>query len=256
MRRRRGLLLLLLEGALSLLAWMGISAATAWWTLMLAVLYLLHPLLDPRGRIGHWVAAGWGRGLIRMAPGCRIEISGWENIPPGRPVIFMANHQSYVDVPTLFFLPGPFKWMADEGLFRIPIFGWALCLGGHVSVRRGDPRAGLRSMEQAKGWLARKVYIFVFPEGTRSHAAVFGRFQTGGFRLAGATGTPIVPVVLVGTRQHLPRGSWIFRWGMRLKIRILPAVGPPPDAKAIHPLAQQVRAEMAKVYREQLKALR
>ena len=232
---------------LSAAAWVGIFIVTVWWTVLIALVFLLHPLLDPDRRFCHRLAGGWGRNLIRLAPGSRVELQGEERIPRDRPAIFLANHQSYVDVPLLFRVPAQFKWMADEGLFQVPVFGWAMRMAGYISVRRGDARNGFRSLERAKGWLARGISIFVFPEGTRSHTGMLGRFQTGAFRLAVSTRTPIVPVVVVGTRQLLPRDSWVFRWGVRLKIRILASVRP-EDFASPRELARHVRKMMRDEY--------
>lgn len=237
----------LLQAAVSIFAWIGISVMTLWWTLLIFAVFLVHPLMDRDRRICHRLAGFWGRTLVRLASLRPVEISGQENIPAGRPLILVANHQSYVDVPLLFHVPGQFKWMADEGLFRIPVFGWAMWMAGYVSVRRGDPRQGLRALEQAREWLNRKISIFIFPEGTRSHTGVLGRFQTGAFRLAFTTRTPMVPVVVVGTRQLLPRGRWTFRWGVRLKIRVLAPVRP-EDFASPRELARHLRKKMRDEY--------
>ena len=239
-----------------MIAWIGISLWTPFWTLVMAFVYLVHALIDPERRIIHRLASWWGRGLMALTPGCRIQLSGIEHIPPLRPVIFMANHQSYADVPALFYLPGQFKWMADEGLFHIPVFGWALRMAGYIPVRRGDARQGMQSLERARQLLAGGLSIFIFPEGTRSHSGAFGRFQTGGFRLAVATGTPILPVVIIGTRQLLPRRSWIFRWGIRVQIQLLPPIFPSRDQKSTRSLAEHVRAQMKKAYLRGLKVAR
>ena len=240
------------QSAASIAAWAGILISTAFWTILIFFAYVPHEFLDPQRRLAHRLASLWGRTLIRMAPGSRVEVIGWKNVPQGRPVIFMANHQSYVDVPFLFFLRTQFKWMADEGLFKIPVFGWAMRMAGYIPVRRGDPRRGMESLAQAKAYLQEGISIFIFPEGTRSHTGVFGRFQTGGFRLAMSMGMPIVPVVVSGTRQLLPRGSWAFRWGIRLKVRILPPVPIPRDSRYSHELIQRVRPEMKKAFQEAL----
>ena len=182
--------------------------------------------------------------LVGMAPGCRVRITGLEHLPAGQPVIFMANHQSYVDVPALFAMPGQFRWMADADLFRIPVFGWAMRMAGYVPVNRGSARDGTRSLETAKRWLSRGVSIFIFPEGTRSRTGVFGRFQMGGFRLAAESGVPVVPVVVTGTRRLLPRGSWVFRWGIPVEIRLLPPVLFPPDLGDARVQARALRRRM------------
>ena len=246
----------ILQQCVSVFAWAGIALATLLWTVVMALYYPLALLID-RDRKGlHRLASFWGRCLILLAPGCRVEVIGAERLPKNKPVIFACNHQSYVDIPTLFFLPGQFKWMADAGLFQIPVFGQALSMAGYLSVKRGDPKAGVTALQRAKQVLSRGISIFIFPEGTRSTTGVLGRFQSGGFRVALACQTPVVPVLLVGTRQLLPRGSWYFRWGIRLQVRILDPVQPPADAKGMRTFVHQVRGRMRTEYLRSLKQYR
>lgn len=247
----------ILDAVLSVIAWTVISLFTVGYTALIAGVYLFRRWLDPQLKLAHSLAGFWGRSLLSLTPGCEVTVFGRENIPLDRPVIFMANHQSYVDVPALYFLKWQFKWMADVDLFRIPFFGWAMRMAGYVPVRRGSPQSGLRSLERAKRWLAGGISIFVFPEGTRSHTGQFGRFQTGGLRLAVSTGAEIVPVVLVGTRQLLPRGSWIFQVGIRPQIHVLPPVKlPSSDLRQVRRLVKEIRRQMESVYRQHLEDFR
>ncbi len=242
----------LLEAVLSVFCWIAICALTVFWTLPMFLVYLVHCWIDPDRKINHRFAGFWGRSLVAM-PGGRIRIFGRENLPKDRPVILMANHLSYSDVPVLFNLRYPFKWMADAPLFRIPFFGWAMWMAGYIPIQRGNPKAGLRSLESAKATLAKGISVFLFPEGTRSRTGELGRFQTGGFRLAAATGTPIVPVVLVGPRELLPRSTWVFRINSRVQIHILPPVASASGSmREVHQFAEQVRWEMAQVYEANL----
>lgn len=242
--------------AVAIAAWIGISLSTFFWTLLIAIVFAGHRLWDPQLKLAHQLAAVWGRGLVSLAPGSRVTLTGREHLPAGRPVIFMANHQSYVDVPALFFVPAQFKWMADVDLFRIPVFGWAMAMAGYIPVRRGDGREAVRSLHKAERLLKQGISVFIFPEGTRSHTGVLGRFQTGGFRLAAESGARIIPVVVSGTRQLLPRGDWVFRWGARVWIDLLPAMDPPANRREIRSKMADLRARMREACRCRLKDLR
>lgn len=256
MRRRASGPIPAVLAAVSVAAWVGISLSTVFWTAIIAVVWALHPWIDPELRRAHRLCSCWGRTLVRMAPASGVRLLGLERIPAGRPVIFMANHQSYVDVPALFFMPGQFKWMADEGLFRIPVFGWAMRMAGYVPVSRGDARAGVQALERAKQWLQRGISVFIFPEGTRSRTGVFGRFQMGGVRLAAESGVPVVPVVVTGTRQLLPRGSWIFRWGIPIEIRILPPMEFPSDLHSARAQGRVLRERMWAAFGHRVREIR
>lgn len=245
-----------LRSAVAVIAWIGIAVSTLFWTLVIGAVYLIHRVFDPQLRLAHRLASWWGRGLILMAPGTKVKVHGRRNIPHNRPVIFMANHQSFVDIPALFFLPGQFKWMADEGLFGIPVFGWAMKMAGYVAVQRGNAKEGVKALRRAKKLLEQGISIFIFPEGTRSHSGMLGRFQSGGFRLAEETKAPIVPVMVSGTRQLLPRGEWAFRIGVRIWIDVLPPVPASGHRGEIRPSMEKVRRLMYAAQKKRLKDLR
>ncbi len=242
-----------LRVAVAIAAWFGIVLSTIFWTLLIAVVYAGRSLWDPQLKLAHRLASIWGRSLVTIAPGTRVRMTGREKIPTHRPVIFMANHQSYVDVPALFFVPAQFKWVADVDLFRIPVFGWAMAMAGYIPVRRGDGRDGVRALQKAERLIKQGISVFIFPEGTRSHTGVLGRFQSGGFRLAAKTGAPIIPVVVSGTRQLLPREDWVFRWGARVWIDVLPMVAPPARGREVHIWMDKVRGLMREAYGRRIK---
>ena len=248
--------LFLFEAFLSVFAWTGVALATLFFTALIAAVYSVHRWWDPHLQFAHRLACLWGRLLVAMTPSARVQRVGLPQLPQKGPIILMANHQSYTDVPVLFSLCRPFKWMADEDLFKIPFFGWSMRLCGYIPVRRGDLHEAKHTLEKAKEWLSKGISVFIFPEGTRSHTGAFGRFRTGGFQLAADTQTPIVPVVVVGTRQLLPRGSWVFRLGARPQIHILPAISVPGSSlRQVRQLARTVRSQMERVYRQQLRCL-
>ena len=62
--------------------------------------------------------------------------------------------------------------------------------------------------------------IYLAPEGTRSRDGRIGPLKKGGFHLAIATATPIVPVAIRGTIDILPRGGKAMRTGRRVSVVI------------------------------------
>jgi 1-acyl-sn-glycerol-3-phosphate acyltransferase len=67
--------------------------------------------------------------------------------------------------------------------------------------------------------------VFVFPEGTFTPENGVRPFQLGAFRAAVATGAPVIPVSLAGTRQFL-RDPTIFPKPTSVTITLSPPIYP------------------------------
>lgn len=171
-------------------------------------------LIDRTGRTVNMCAREWARVLLTLN-GVRLNIHGHEHVSGNRSYIFMANHQSALDIPVLFAaLPFQLRMMAKKELFRIPVFGWALSLGGYIRVDRENRERAIASLQQAAKRVQRqRVSVVVFPEGTRSGSGQLGTFKKGGFMFALDTGYPVVPVTLDGARDRTPNRQLIITPG-------------------------------------------
>ncbi len=128
----------------------------------------------------------------------RVELRGTEHIPPTGGVILVANHESLFD-PWLLALatPRPVRYMAKSELWRYAPVGRALEAFGAFPVERGAGDA--TAISNAAELLRRGEVLGIFPQGT-SKQLEHRPYHRGAARLALATGAPIVPVRLVGTR--------------------------------------------------------
>jgi len=160
-----------------------------------------------------------------LVGGVSVRVEGFENIDPARSYVFIANHLSYMDTPVvLTHVPAQFRFLAKRGLFQIPLLGSHLSRAGHVPVPRGDPRASVKTMQLAAEKIQQKnISMLIFPEGGRSHDGVLQPFKEGGLYIAIRAEAPVVPLVLIGTREILPFGSGIIRPG-EVILRILPPI--------------------------------
>ena len=111
----------------------------------------------------------------------------------------------------------------------MPFFRTFLRKLGHFSFNREDPAARLQQAEEIEQALRRGESVFVFPEGTFTAQAGVRPFHLGAFKAAIATGRPIVPIALAGTRRALRDGTWLPRRG-RITITICPPIVPQPGA--------------------------
>jgi 1-acyl-sn-glycerol-3-phosphate acyltransferase len=183
-------------------------------TFILSIVAMLVSWVPPRGSWFFGVARIWGSCVLK-AGGVRYRASYDPGLEPGRSYVFLANHQSLFDIPLLLATsPGQVRMLAKRSLFRIPVFGWGLYLGGFIPVDRGADRSTARqSFASAVDRLHAGTSILLFPEGTRSCTESLLPFQRGGFLLAMKSGLPIVPVGIRGTLAVQPRGSFAIRPG-------------------------------------------
>ncbi len=216
------------------------------YTVVMATISLTVSFFDPDGRRQHWCAHTWCR-LIAATAGMRVRVFGLENLPPpGTPVVYMANHQSYMDIPTIFgFLPVQFRIIAKQSLFRVPFMGWHLTRAGNIPINRSNRREAMKSIARAADRIRVGTSVVVFPEGTRSRDGVLQTFKAGSFKLAAAAGVPIVPISIIGTCKILRRDSLVFHPG-RVEMHIHPAVQTKgADDLHLDAVITTVRAEMA-----------
>jgi 1-acyl-sn-glycerol-3-phosphate acyltransferase len=127
-----------------------------------------------------------------------VTVRGEEHLAAHRPCIFIANHQSLLDVPVLAgcFAPGSVV-IAKKEIRSVPFFGWLYTVTGNLLIDRGNTAQAVGMLRAAEdAILERKVAVWIFPEGTRSkNPGELLPFKKGSFRMAIATGAPLVPVV-------------------------------------------------------------
>lgn len=228
---------------ISLAAWCGIALVTV---LLVFLIFLIFPLysIDRTRRAGHWLASVWGRSIVLLNPFWKVTVIGRENLDPRHACVIVSNHQSMGDIIVLYFLNTHFKWVAKESLFSVPVLGWGMSLVGYIRLARGKVGSIRGSIQDAKVWLMRGVSVLLFPEGTRSMTGEIGTFKNGAFKLALQCGTPLLPIVVAGTRDAIPKGTWVFRKKVHAVVSILPPISAQAD-EDFSSLKMKAHASMA-----------
>jgi 1-acyl-sn-glycerol-3-phosphate acyltransferase len=169
--------------------------------------------IPPRG---DWTLRGarvWAR-LVLLGGFVRLVADGKERVPRDTPVVFMSNHESWLDIPALIAaIPIQVRFLAKKSLFSWPAFGWAIAAMGFIPVDRENRRTAIKSFEEAAARIRAGRSVLIFPEETRSIDGNLLPFQRGGFLIALKAGIPIVPVGLDGPRRCLPKHSYLLRPG-------------------------------------------
>ena len=186
-------------------------------------------LVDPYGKRVYPMFRFWSWCVLKTG-GVELKVRDTSRLDPRQAYVFMANHQSNIDIPVLVQALALFqlRWMAKRELLRIPFFGWALWASKHIIVKRSRSKDVVAAMAAAREKLTRGISVVVFPEGTRSTDGQLLPFKRGGFRLAEQAGVPIVPVTINGSGVLMKRGDWRLNCG-EVEVVIGNAI-PPGDA--------------------------
>mmetsp|Transcript_34400 Transcript_34400/g.62004 ORF Transcript_34400/g.62004 Transcript_34400/m.62004 type:complete len:226 (+) Transcript_34400:560-1237(+) len=172
-----------------------------------------------------------------------VIVEGRENLPPpDKPVVYVANHQSFLDIYSLFHLRRPFKFISKTSNFLVPVIGWSMFLTGHVMINRVDRRSQLKCLNECKDLLSSGAPVLFFPEGTRSKSCKMTGFKKGAFSVAAKAGVDVVPITLLGTGALMPSGkeAELRSGGIRIIVH-----KPIPAQKDANKLCREARLAIA-----------
>ncbi len=218
---------------------------TIFTTLSFVALIVCYPF-DKRRRVVHeisrWLCFFWWYVPLTW----KRKISGLENVDKNKPYVIVINHNSMVDIISLYFVRLNFRWVSKQEVFRIPFIGPMLWMHGDIAIQRGRATESMKKViRDGKMWLNRGVSVAVFPEGTRSKNGEIQRFKGGAFVLAKEAGVDILPVVMDGTTEIFRPKSIFFNWKHCLTLKVLPPIPASKVAETdANDMAQQVQAMM------------
>jgi 1-acyl-sn-glycerol-3-phosphate acyltransferase len=185
--------------------------------------------------------------LFLILSGCTFKVTGKEVFDNTTNAVIVCNHNSLIDIPVSFpFLPRANKTIAKKSFSYVPLFGWIYSFGS-VLVDRKDDKSRRQSIEDMKKVLATGLDMLIYPEGTRNRtAAPLKSFHNGAFKLALDTQKPIIPVVLLNTKNILPAKPFMYFTPGKIQMDILPAIY--PQGHTVDSLKQLVFDTMATHY--------
>jgi putative phosphoserine phosphatase/1-acylglycerol-3-phosphate O-acyltransferase len=161
--------------------------------------------------------------------GVRLNVTGTGNLTARRPAVFLFNHRNNFDVFMVAALVRD-NWtgVAKVELERNPLVGPLGRWLDAAFVDRADSTAAVAALKPVEEAARKGLSILVAPEGTRMDARAadpltVGPFKKGAFRMAMATGLPIVPIVIRNSDSVAARDSYRLSPGT-VDIAVLPPV--------------------------------
>ncbi len=150
--------------------------------------------------IYYWLVTGLVSVISLVFYPCRVY--GKRNVPRKGGFILASNHESNIDPMLLpVVCPRQMRFMAKDSLFKDPVLGTLIRMGGGFPIKRG--RADRGALNEFLNQLKRGYPVLIFPQGTRGGA----KPQAGVGFLAIKSGRPVLPTYIDGTDQVLPKGT-------------------------------------------------
>jgi 1-acyl-sn-glycerol-3-phosphate acyltransferase len=237
-------------------AWVWLSSII-FITLALPVallLWLVSLLFDRRRLMNNRWMVIQGIVLTKMSPFWKVVVDGREKIDQNQAYVIVPNHQSMLDIVFFNMLHHRLRWVSKIEVFKVPIVGWEMRMVKYIELVRGNKHSVIQMMEKCVESLKDGISIVIFPEGTRSLTGAIGKFKTGAFQIAVKTDKPLLPVLIDGTGDILPKKGFIFGNRRVVRIRVLDPIFP-GNFKTGDPeeLAGMVQAQMVSAM-EQLRS--
>ena len=187
--------------------------------------FITYPFDDERTIFHTWMLIH-GIILSRMIPFWKIRIEGRDKYKKDKTYIIISNHQSILDILIVNCLWYRFRWISKIENMKVPVLGWYLRMAKYITIDRGNPDSKAVMMQKSLESLRKGISIMIFPEGTRSLNRQIGPFKPGAFQLAVMADKPILPVIIDGTGNVLPKHGIVFTPGHTLRMRVLDPIYP------------------------------
>lgn len=161
--------------------------------------------------------------------GVKIDLIGAEKIPTCG-ILYVFNHTSYFDI---FAISGSLigvRYGAKIELFKVPILGAGMRLSGVLPIARNKREEVLKVYQQAEKRLAAGERFALAPEGTRQHQEKLAPFKSGPFIFAINAKAPIVPLVIKGALDVMPRSSFLPNLGKLRRTITIEVLDPVPTS--------------------------
>lgn len=196
----------------------------------------------------------WTASKIVLIIFYRMRVRGERNIPDTGGVLYVCNHQSFLD-PLIIGVSTHrrrVRPMARSSLFTNRFFGWLIRTLGAFPVERGA--ADLAAMRTSIELIKNGTVMLVFPEGTRTSDGKTAEFHSGAFMLIKRAQPIVVPVAIEGAFDAWPRnrsrpklfGRVGIMFGEPLDPRSLMELGPDAAMSMLHEKVETMRLELAK----------
>ena len=157
----------------------------------------------------HRFICGVARLGARLLPGVKFRTENPHGEDFGKPAVVVANHASHLDLLCILMLHPKIVILTKNWVWRNPIYAHIIRYAEFLPAEEGYEQL----LPRLRDLTGRGYSVMVFPEGTRTHDGLVGRFHKGAFLLADELGLEVMPVFIRGAYSAWPRHESLMRKG-------------------------------------------
>ncbi|MDR1602782.1 MAG: 1-acyl-sn-glycerol-3-phosphate acyltransferase [Tannerella sp.] len=161
------------------------------------------------------------RFVVKRIPGVKFRLDNLSHESFERPAVIISNHQSHLDLKCLLMLTPRLVILTNDWVWNNPFYGQLIRYADFYPISGGIEHCIDELADRMKNGYS----IVIFPEGTRSEDSSILRFHRGAFYLAEMLTADILPIILHGVGDVLPRKDFMLREG-RITVEIHPRIVP------------------------------
>ncbi len=215
---------------------------------LLSIIYLIHfglsllifhviqvVTFNVFGKKAHKISVDWLNFFLTYGlylTGSSVRFINRAQLPDGRTIIFVANHQSTFDIPAIIWFLRKYhpRFVSKIELAKgVPSISYNLRKGGAAVIDRKDGKQAVVEIARLGKLIHdEKSAAIIFPEGTRTASGIMKPFIPGGVAtlLKRAPEALIVPIAINGTGAFNPKGVFPLKSFSKLSWTVLPGIEP------------------------------
>jgi uncharacterized protein len=187
----------------------------------MTILKIIPLKVETKMRSFRYVISKFMKSVLYTNPFVHKKIINLSNEKFEKPAVIIANHTSFLDILAVGMLSSRIIYLVNDWVYNSPVFGGAVRSAGFYPVSSGIEGG----VEHLREKIEQGYSIVIFPEGTRSETNQIKRFHKGAFYLAEHFNLDIIPVIIHGNSEVLPKGDFIIYDGS-LTLNILDRITP------------------------------
>lgn len=197
----------------------------------------------------HRVLSKFMKSVLYTNPFVKKRIVNEGNVDFSQPGILIANHTSFLDILAIGMLHPKIIFLVNDWVYHSPVFGKAVQMAGFYPVSSGIEKG----VEHLRKKVDQGYCLMAFPEGTRSETNKIKRFHKGSFYLADELNLDVIPILIHGNSEVLPKGSFIIKDGS-ITVKILKRI--PAESAQYGATSREKTKQMGAHFRSAFQKLR